>query len=461
MRAGLHIAFVHGAPVMTVTASDRRPLEAAARSASYLVRPAPVGDAVSMPGATHARIATPRADPLAGLLGRCVEERNRGRRHDIHSGAHPIALQGDAGIGSVDRVASRVMQRLAYTDPPSGWGAVTIARSGEGAKGVYLIQSGPDLIVVKPMGGAARSEYANKVMQQAMGLDAPLSKTYPKGSVEGQDIATLLTTGPVQGARSDTEATKVVRASNYFVVMSSVGGKSIQRLDDAEACEFIRNDEALKSVGRIMVADAFLGNMDRLLGDVNLGNFFYAAATMTTPGVIATLDNDAIFESVTYDTGGIAGNLAQKLRLVERLIDPAKRNFFIDRFMDKFRVKHDDLGHVKAIAAYDGRVEQAKAAISQGVVDALDDIAYVFKTNIDLVREVAYSSESESLAKRDPDTAKGLAHYIRARRLKGTTETKAVARLKTYLEYRNKRNQTPTGLKWATRAINDVGFSFA
>jgi hypothetical protein len=371
-----------------------------------------------------------------------------------------MALQGDAGIRAVPRVASRVIQRLAYTDPPSGWGAVTITRSGEGQKGVYLINSGLDQIVVKPMGGAARSEYANKVMQQAMGLDAPLSKTYTKESPEGQRIAKLLTDG-LKNAKKVKELTRVMKFSNYFVVMSSVAGKSIQKLKDAEAYEFIRNDEALKSVGRIMVADAFLGNMDRLLGNVNLGNFFYAAATLTTPGVVATLDNDAIFESVKYENGDIAGNLAKKLRLVERLIDPKKREFFIDQFLRVFRVKHEDQHHVKTVNAYDKRVDKVKAAISKGVDDALDDIAYVFKTNIDLVREVAFSNESQSLQNRDLDTAKGLAHYIRARRLKGTTETKAVARLKTYLEYRTKRNQTPTGLKWATRAINDVGFSFA
>lgn len=388
-------------------------------------------------------------DALAGHLARAVARRA------------PSA--GGIDIRPAPRLASRMLQRLAYVDPPSSWGAVTITRSGEGAKGVYLITSGSDQIVVKPMGAAAPTQYANKVMQQAMGLEAPLTTTYTKGSVEGAQIATLLTTGPVRGARTDKETRDVVKRSTYFVVMNSVAGKSIQRLDDTEATEFIRNDDALKSVGRIMVADAFLGNMDRLIGaSVNLGNFFYAVATTTTPGAVGTVDNESIFESVNYDvSGNITGNLAKKLSLVERLIDSVKREWFIDQFLNKFRMVHERDGHTGAVDALDARVDQAKTAISQGIDDTLDDIAYVFKTNMDLVRDVAVSTEAESLAKRDRDTAKGLAHYIRARRLKGTTQTKAVARLKTYLEYRAKRNQTPTGLKWATRAINDVGFSFA
>jgi hypothetical protein len=430
---------------MIATRRERGPLTAAA--ASQPVPPSsPARAAAALPRATSAGVHAPGADPLAALLARSVEERTLARRDDLRA---------------VPRAASGVLQRLAYTDPPSGWGAMTITRSGEGAKGVYLIQSGSDQIVVKPMGGAARSDYANKLIQQAMGLDAPRTKTYPKASVEGGQIATLLTTGPVQGARTATEAADVIKLANYFVVMSSVAGKSIQRLDDDEACEFIESDEALESVGRIMVADAFLGNMDRLLGDVNLGNFFYAVATRTAPGVVATLDNDAVFEPVKYEAGAIGGNLAKKLRLVERLIDPVKRELIIERFLKAFRVKHDALDHAKAVAAYDGRVDEAKSAISVGVVEALDDIAIAFKVDMDLVREVAFSKETQSLTRRDPDTAKGLAHYIRARRLKGTTETKAVARLEKYLEYRAKRNQTPTGLKWATRAISDVGFSFA
>jgi hypothetical protein len=342
-----------------------------------------------------------------------------------------LALQRKAGNRAVTRLVSTMVQRLAYTDAPSSWGAVTIKRSEEGIAGVYFVRSGADQIVLKPMTAAAPTEYASRFMQQGMGLDAPLSKIYAKNSPEGQQITTLLTTTPVQGARSATEVQDQVKDANYYLVMSTVVGKSIQKLDEAEATEFIQNDAALKAVGRIMVADAFLGNSDRLIGGtVNLGNFFYAAATATAAGVVRTID--------------VAG-----------------RGVYIQMVLTKFRQQRNALGHANAVNALDGRRAQAEAAISQGIDDALNDMAQVFRTNIDLVRAVAVPQEQESRAKRDPSAAKGLAHYIRARVREGVSKQKAVDKLKDYLEYRARRNKTPRGLKWLTRLFSDVGFSFA
>ena len=58
---------------------------------------------------------------------------------------------------------------------------------------------------------------------------------------------------------------------------------------------------------------------------------------------------------------------------------------------------------------------------------------------------MAVPQEQESRARRDPDTAKGLAHYIRARRRDRVTKAEAVDQLKSYLEYRASRNRTSLG----------------
>ena len=385
-----------------------------------------------------------------------------------HATSGVMRLQAVAGnratAGAIARMRAGegTLQRLAYDDPPSGWGTVTIKRSKEGKDGVYFIDSGTDRIVVKPMEFAATTEYAGQVMQQAMGIDAPLTKTYAAASTEGQQIAALLSTAPVKNAQTPTETQDAINKSHYFLVMSKVEGKSIQRLDDVEAKEFISNNAALQSVGRIMVADAFLGNGDRLLASVNLGNFFYAVATATAPGVVRTIDNDSAFEAIQYSAGGkLLGNLSWKLGVIEDLIDPAKRNVYINLFLAKFRAQQVKLGNATALAAYDARFPFARRHVSLGVDAGLTDLAEVFKANIDLVRAVAFSAEPQSRDKRDPDEAKGVAHYIRARRLEGTTQTKAVAKLKDYLEYRARRNRTPTGRKWVARVSGDVGFSFA
>ena len=364
------------------------------------------------------------------------------------AGAIARMRAGDASRGS------GILQRLAYDDPPDRWGAVTIARSAEGRDGVYLVDLGTERIVVKPVKAAAPAEYAGKVMQQAMGLDAPRTRTYTIASTEGQQIAALLTAGTVKDA-TPKQTQDAIDDNNYFLVMSNVEGVSIQRLDDGGATAFIRDDGALNAVGRIMVADAFLGNDDRLIGGpLNLGNFFYAVATAT----VGTVDNASRFKPAG---GTLTPNLKTKLGEIEKLIDTTTRFDYIDDFCDEFRARHDKRGNTSAVAAYDARVAAAKAAVSHGITAGLHDLAEVFRDNIDLVRAVAFSRERESKDERSPDVAKGVAHYIRARQLEGTNKADAVSQLTDYLKYRDRRNKALPGMKWVTKIYSDVGFSFS
>ena len=369
-----------------------------------------------------------------------------------------LALQRTSG----NRAVSGLVQRLAYTDSPSAWGPVTITRSPEGEAGVYFIASGGDQIVLKPVEAAAPAEYASTFMQQGMGLGAPLSKVYAKDSAEGRQITALLTGTRVQGSRSATELADQIGKAEHYHVMSKVGGKSIKTLDDTEATQFIQDDGALEAVGRIMVADAFLGNTDRLLWSINLGNFFYAAAGAMATDVVRTIDNESNFVALQYNQrGDLDLNSAMRLSFIDNLLDRAKRAGYIKAFIAKFREVHEAQQHVTAVNALDAEFARVYGAVSQGVELALDDVAQVFKTNIELVRAVAVPQEQESRARRDPDTAKGLAHYIRARRRDRVTKAEAVDQLKSYLEYRASRNRTEPGLKWVTKLFGKRGFSFA
>ena len=104
--------------------------------------------------------------------------------------------------------------------------------------------------------------------------------------------------------------------------MSKVGGKSIKTLDDTEATQFIQDDGALEAVGRIMVADAFLGNTDRLLWSINLGNFFYAAAGAMATDVVRTIDNESNFVALQYNQrGDLDLNSAMRLSFIDNLLD--------------------------------------------------------------------------------------------------------------------------------------------
>jgi hypothetical protein len=373
-------------------------------------------------------------------------------------------LAGNRAVTSlVRRAGGRVIQRLAYTDPPTTWAStITIKRSEEGLEGVYFVRDGTDQVVVKPLADTATVEYASRFMEQGMGLDAPQSRTYSKLSTEGREITRLFTTKPIQNEKKPGEAKTQIDNANYWLVMSTVRGTSIQKLDDAEATKFINDDDALKAVGKIMVADAFLGNEDRLVGmKANLGNFFYAVASGVTPGVVRTIDNEARFP-LSQDPY-VRGSLKKKLDIVENLLDtatPHGRQFYLGSFLAQFKSAHRN--HPNTLLAIAGRGEAAiKNTISDGIDDAFRDVALVFKQNIDLVRAVAVSPEAESRAARDPGSAKAIAHYIRARVRQGLTQNTAADQLKHYFEYRARRNKAPAGLKWVTRVFSDVGFSFA
>lgn len=410
--------------------------------ASAQPKPAPVGPVPEVPSALH---GSPRTLTATGVM----------------------ALQRLAGNHAVTSLvrhaAGRVIQRLAYTDPPTTWPAtIRIKRSEEGLEGVYFVRDGTDQIVLKPLVETGTVEYASLFMELGMRLDAPQSRTYSKHSPQGQEIARLFATKPIENEKKPGEAKAQIDNANYWLVMNTVRGKSIQKLDDAEATEFINNDEALKALGRIMVADAFLGNEDRLVGmQVNLGNFFYAVASGVTPGVVRTIDNEARFPLTRAPN--VRGSLAKKLDIVDKLLDTATqqgRAFYLLSFLTKFKSSHRN--HPNTLLAVAARGENAiKDKISEGIDDALGDIALVFKQNIDLVRAVAVSPEAESLALRDPGGAKAIAHYIRARVRQGLTPTKATKQLKHYVEYRARRNNAPAGLKWVTRVVSKVGFSFA
>ena len=212
------------------------------------------------------------------------------------------ARQKNAARGKTSKADLKVtprgsgfVQRLAYDDPPASWNADAVRRSGEGVAGVFFVDKGPDTVVVKPLDDPGNVEFANKFMEEGMGFEAPQTMSYAKTSGDGTTIKDLLVANKHVGRTPDEVETQIAGA-NYFVVMDMVAGKSIQRLDDNEAMGFITDANALKDVGRLMMADAFLGNTDRLVGgNVNLGNFFYAAAG-TINAKVTTIDNDSKFQ---------------------------------------------------------------------------------------------------------------------------------------------------------------------
>jgi len=350
----------------------------------------------------------------------------------------------------VQRVtANQKIQRLAYDDPPP-WGTVTVKRSGEGQAGVFFIKQGEDKVVLKPLDDVGNVEFANDFMEEGMGFEAPQVKSYEKSSTEGQALEELLIANKDKG-RDEDEVENQVNAANYFMVMSLVEGKSIQTLDDDEAAAFITDQQAMKDVGKMMAADSWLGNTDRLVGgNVNLGNFFYAAAG-TINARVTTIDNDSKFVKGAFNArGNLTGDLDNKLSWMEMLMDGTNRMGVIGMFLSKFKQVHKN--NPNTLAALDEQF--VKDNVSIGIDEGFQQMANVFSTNMDLVRKLRGYTDNGN---RNYSSAKAMSEYVKERE-GGTSKEDAVEKLKSYVTYRAKQDKTIKGFKWASNLITKRGF---
>jgi hypothetical protein len=358
------------------------------------------------------------------------------------------------------------IRRLAYNQAPTTWPAANTLnrrRSGEGAEGVFFVNDAgavftPGTVVVKPLRSSGEIKFANQFLAQGMGFDTPNEVTYDKNSADGLALQTVLTTAGVVGLKAPNEAQNQIAGATGIMVMSMVQGKSLQTLNDAEATEFLRNEDALKQVGHLMVSDAFLGNQDRLVGlsPVNLGNFFYAVAGGLQAGKITTIDNDSSFVAATRTAhGALDGELSTKVFFIDQLCTAAGKNVFINKFLNRMRQAH--AANANALAELTNNPGWITHKVSTGIDEGLRDIAQVFQTNMNLVRAVGAINDPHSAGKRQVNEAKGIANYMKDVQ-SGTTPANALTKLSTYIEYRTMRNKFPKGFKWMTRVGMDRGF---
>jgi hypothetical protein len=409
-------------------------------------------------------------DGRAAALNRGLQARAFTTGRDIFFGAgeyRPASADGQRLLAhELTHVGQQsggpqLVQRFAYDDDPTTWSPLTsIVRSAEGVDGVFFLTKSGTTIVVKPTADPGNIVYANAVMSSLSRLEAPKTKVHKKDAKHADPISTLLLANSTIG-RTPTEVTEQVGGARYYVVMNAVQGASIQRLTSGDAAELVRNPHALREIGKLMVADAFLGNSDRLVGGaVNLGNFFFqTAAVLNKAGIlsgrIATIDNDARFKrGEINERGNLNGDLENKRFMIEQLIDHTKRLPHIQTLLIKFNLKFPN------VITNAGKTDrQIEAYISEGIDSGLALIASVFQNNMELVTSLqainkTYGDPNEH---RDIGAAKGLAKYARVR-MAGNTEHDAVTKLKSYIEYKARQSTLKAGLKWLVRRQKPSGF---
>lgn len=365
----------------------------------------------------------------------------------------------DTVHGQVQRVAAPTdlsVQRLSIEDAPSTWQGQPVRRSGEGIAGVFFVGPAEAEVVVKPMPSTGNVEYAHLVMDH-MDIRAPRMVRHAIESPEGQAIRDLLMKNQ-QAGRSPDEIPKQLSTAQAFLVMEKVPGATLQTDSDG-ALKFLGDQANLRQAGRTMVADAFLGNDDRVMGGrVNLGNFLYQAATAIVPAAqLTAIDNNSRFTApqvLPSRTGGkqLDQRLESKLFYLRTLRAPARENMHIARFLQKFRQVHRESPEVTAILDDAAQSGPIRDRLGEGITAAFADLAKVFTDNVFLLRAIASGYDEESAEDRSVSGAKAAAKYVTDTQ-KGLTHDEAVNELITYVERRIAKDKLPTGLKWMGQLV--------
>ncbi|MET9662994.1 hypothetical protein [Streptomyces sp. NPDC006510] len=424
-------------------------------------------------GRTAARTLAGGGTPLRGPMALQAVAGNAAVVQMLRQAGHPWAQeqhQHSPGCGhhqaeqaqqpAVQRVPAPTelsVQRLTVEDAPSSWHGQAVRRSGEGADGVFFVGPPGAEVVVKPLSSTGNVEYAHRFLEH-MDIRAPRIVRHAVASREGQAIHDLLMNNQAVG-RTPEEIPNQLGTAQAFLVMETAPGATLQGMDANAALQFLGDEAALRQTGRTMVADAFLGNDDRVVGGrVNLGNFLYQAATAIAPTTrLTAIDNNSRFTApqvLPTRAGGkkLDDRLAVKLGYLGMLRDPARSNAFIARFLQRFRQAHHNSPEITGILDDDAQSGPVKDRLGEGITSAFADLATVFTDNVFLLRAIGSGYDEASAEDRSVSGAKATAKYVSDTQ-KGLTHDQAVDQLIGYVERRCAKDKLPTGLKWMGQLV--------
>ncbi|MFF3781394.1 hypothetical protein [Streptomyces sp. NPDC001933] len=378
-------------------------------------------------------------------------------QHDAGDSHHRAEQAQQPGVRRVPAPADLSVQRLAVEDAPSSWHGQAVRRSGEGADGVFFVGPPGAEVVIKPLPSTGNVEYAHRFLEH-MDIRAPRIVRHAVTSREGQAIHDLLMRNQAVG-RTPEEIPNQLSSAQAFLVMEKAPGATLQGMDANAALQFLGDGEALRKTGRTMVADAFLGNDDRIVGSrVNLGNFLYQAAAAIAPTAqLTAIDNSSRFTApqvLPTRAGGkrLDDRLAVKLGYLQMLRHPARTNPFITKFLQRFRQAHQNSPAVTAILDDDAQSGPIKDRLGEGIASAFADLATVFTGNASLLRAIGSGYDEASAENRSVSGAKAAAKYVSDTQ-NGLTHDQAVDELIGYVERRCAKDKLPTGLKWVGQLV--------
>jgi hypothetical protein len=475
-----------------------------------------------------------RTGPEAASLNSALSARAFTRGKDIYLGAGEAAEPGLLAHelthtiqqgGAQSRTGRPAIQRFSLDDDPIDWSeAMSISASAGGAGGVFFLHdnAGATLVVKFVKEGSARAMTSDRILN-SLGVPTAGMRAYFVGDPEGQAVLARVTTlkdslvaaqpapaaqgqgapanaaAPAQAAIAQAQVARVVAVFNLTVPSATTvqisrhvagAGADLTKLPDARnqghdpaalISAALSDQNNVQSLGRMFVADAFLGNQDRLEA-MNLRNIMLEVRNGQVPRFVA-IDND-------IDAPNIQGQLHAKLVDTARNANwagggnfLAQANTDIQEWTSKLveggiglegRVSADMRRVTDAYAASKDLADGLKLALVQGFANDQAIVAALNAVAWDLVRRYIGEGMRDALIEiRNMFTAKGKpmkrlvqeaqattggddqAHWealkVREKylelRSKTGTHAGAIAGLEEYALKRYKRTKHPSGLK--------------
>jgi hypothetical protein len=214
-------------------------------------------------------------------------------------------------VARQERSRRRANAPLRHDAPPATWPRerLRVHQSASGEVGVYVVTDGADnRVVVKPLqADGGDFYYADNFIRNVGRVATPRARVYPAGSAEGQVLSRLLGAGSTQLREYGGQLRHALSGARHFLVMEWADGDTLENLAGShEVHELLADGEAMASIGRLMVLDAFLGYRDRMISDygtvlrprphINLSNIMYepgAGVTAIDNRFVPFAENDA------------------------------------------------------------------------------------------------------------------------------------------------------------------------
>jgi hypothetical protein len=202
---------------------------------------------------------------------------------------------------------------------PIQWASIAYAKpSGGGAVGVVFVWAkagvynnpGTASFVIKPIkGGASPTKFAEHMLANLAGASSPNSKPIARNSLEGNAIINTLKifrsteNDATTKSRWNQVMTHYETADNFLIQETQTG---IKEFGDEYRVQgglrsILKDKTLMTNLGRLFVADAMIGNGDRLCNP-NMGNIvFKPNGQVSSIDSAAILNNfNAVLNDITY-----------------------------------------------------------------------------------------------------------------------------------------------------------------